>query len=206
MDISVYEYDDAEFNHSHEYLAPALLNVLEKYLRGKKVGLFDLGCGNGSTANFLFSNGYTVSGVDPSLEGIRHANEKYPFLGLELGHSGDNLQTRFGTFDFIYSLEVIEHVFDPYAFIQDIRLILNPDGYLVLSTPFHGYFKNLLLSIFNKWDSHFTALWRGGHIKFWSPVTLTQLLNESGLSVVEIRRVGRFPLIAKSMILVARNT
>ena len=146
-----------------------------------------------------------MSGVDPSFEGIQQAKSNFPSLDVALGHSGDNLFARFGTFDLVYSLEVVEHVFDPFEFIQDIRSILNIGGYVILSTPFHGYFKNLLLSIFNKWDKHFTALWKGGHIKFWSPASITQLLNESGFKVVEIRRLGRIPIIAKSMIVVAQK-
>jgi 2-polyprenyl-3-methyl-5-hydroxy-6-metoxy-1,4-benzoquinol methylase len=205
MDIGVYSYDDGNFNHSHEYLAPALLTVVEKYHKDKNIGIFDLGCGNGSIAFFLSGKGYLVSGVDPSNDGIRHAKSKFPLLNLELGHSGDNLLKRFGSFDFVYSLEVIEHVFDPYEFMKDVNSIVNVGGCIALSTPFHGYLKNLLISIFNKWDQHFTALWRGGHIKFWSPITLTQLLNESGFVVREVKRVGRIPMIAKSMIVVAQK-
>lgn len=205
MDIGVYSYENGGFNHSHEYLTPALLALLEKYHKDRKARIFDLGCGNGSIAFFLFRKGYQVSGVDPSKEGIWHAKSEFPFLNLELGHSGDNLLERFGTFEFIYSLEVIEHVFDPFEFMKEINSILNKGGYVVLSTPFHGYLKNLVLSIFNKWDKHFTALWRGGHIKFWSPSTLTQLLNESGFAVMEVKRIGRVPIIAKSMMVIAKK-
>lgn len=205
MDIGAYNYKDELFNHSHEYLIPDLLKVLEKYHKLRNIPIFDLGCGNGSIANFLFDQGFQVLGVDPSREGIELAQVNFPHLSLEIGHSGDNLQTRFGSFDLVYSLEVIEHVFDPFEFIEDISTILNKEGYVILSTPYHGYVKNLVLSIFNKWDKHFTALWKGGHIKFWSADSLTQLLNGSGLTVLEIRRVGRIPVIAKSMVVIAQK-
>lgn len=52
-------------------------------------------------------------------------------------------------------------------------------------------------------DAHFTALWDHGHIKFWSIRTLTQLLMEAGFKTVRFERVGRIPLLAKSMIAVA---
>ena len=58
-------------------------------------------------------------------------------------------------------------------------------GEMIISTPYHGYLKNLALAITGKFDRHFTVLWDGGHIKFWSVKTLTKLLNEFGFEVVE---------------------
>jgi hypothetical protein len=84
------------------------------------------------------------------------------------------------------------------------RKLLPVGGYLVISTPYHGYLKNIALSIFNKWDKHHTVLWHGGHIKFWSRKTLTQLLQDNGFEVVGFVGAGRFPYLWKSMILVAR--
>jgi 2-polyprenyl-6-hydroxyphenyl methylase/3-demethylubiquinone-9 3-methyltransferase len=75
----------------------------------------------------------------------------------------------------------------------------------VLSTPYHGYLKNLALAVSGKMDAHFTALWDHGHIKFWSRATLATLLREAGFSRVEFLRVGRIPPLAKSMIAVARK-
>jgi Holliday junction resolvase len=48
-------------------------------------------------------------------------------------------------------------------------------------------------------------LWDGGHIKFWSPATLTQLLNREGYDVVRITGSGRVRWFWKSMIVVARK-
>ena len=77
-------------------------------------------------------------------------------------------------------------------------------GEIIISTPYHGYWENLALALTNKMDSHFTALWDGGHIKFWSRRTLTQLLNEFGFEVTEFHGSGRLPLLWKSMFVRAR--
>lgn len=74
----------------------------------------------------------------------------------------------------------------------------------MISTPYHGYLKNLALSVFNKWDKHHTPLWHGGHVKFWSRKTLTQLLEANGFKVTEFHGAGRLPWLWKSMILVAK--
>ena len=53
-------------------------------------------------------------------------------------------------------------------------------------------------------DAHFTALWDHGHIKFWSFHTLHALLKDAGFVNIEFYRVGRIPVLAKSMIAIAR--
>jgi hypothetical protein len=55
------------------------------------------------------------------------------------------------------------------------------------------------------WDHHHSPLWRGGHIKFWSEKTLTQLLSRNGFKVIGFYGVGRVPYLLKSMILVSQK-
>ena len=74
----------------------------------------------------------------------------------------------------------------------------------MISTPYHGYLKNLVMAATGKMDAHFTVLWDGGHIKFWSRKTLTQLLEEFGFEVIGFKGSGRFPYIWKSMFIRAR--
>jgi len=202
MSIDVYKYPDSSFNHSHSYLLPFVLKILQKNISlGDKI--FEIGCGNGSVAKVLTTTGYNIIGIDPSQEGIEIANKAYPELKLHFGSTLEDLALKFGHFNLILSLEVVEHVYDPFEFAKRANDLLLPNGMLLLSTPFHGYLKNLALSIFDKWDDHFTALWQGGHIKFWSPKTITSLLNQTGFKVIEIHKVGRVPFLAKSMLVLA---
>jgi 2-polyprenyl-3-methyl-5-hydroxy-6-metoxy-1,4-benzoquinol methylase len=109
-------------------------------------------------------------------------------------------------FDAAISTEVVEHLFAPHLLPRFARETLRPAGYLIISTPYHGYVKNLVLSILDKWDFHHGPLWHGGHIKFWSRRTLSLLLEQNGFKMVEFHGVGRLPFLWKSMILVARKT
>ena len=83
--------------------------------------------------------------------------------------------------------------------------IWSSPGGAIISTPYHGYLKNLALAVTGQMDAHFTALWDHGHIKFWSIPTLTQLITETGFTNIRFRRVGRIPALAKSMIAVAQK-
>ena len=145
-------------------------------------------------------DGWNVAGVDPSVEGIKIANSNYPLLRLEIGSASEDLAARFGRFPAVISLEVFEHVYAPRDYAATIYYLLKPGGTAILSTPYHGYLKNLALAASGKMDQHFTALWDHGHIKFWSIQTLTTLLQEAGFQNIRFVRVGRVPALAKSMI------
>jgi 2-polyprenyl-3-methyl-5-hydroxy-6-metoxy-1,4-benzoquinol methylase len=198
-----YRYDKSDLSHTHAYLWSPLKKVLETVPPPAEV--FELGCGNGSTAGALSNLGYHVTGVDPSLDGIRIARENFPQCRIEQGSAYDELAGIYGTFDAVISLEVIEHLFYPRQFASAVAGLLRPDGIAIVSTPYHGYLKNLALALTNKWDSHLTALWDMGHIKFWSQRTITELFAKADLETIDVIRVGRIPQFAKSMIVVLKH-
>lgn len=167
--------------------------------------VFELGCGNGSVAHELRQRGFDVTGVDPSKQGIAQANRTHPELKLYCGSAYDDLATQYGQFPLVLSLEVVEHVYFPRQYAATLYSLVDRGGVAMISTPYHGYWKNLALAITGKMDRHFTALWDNGHIKFWSMKTLTILLEEAGFPDVRFKRVGRIPALAKSMIAIARK-
>jgi 2-polyprenyl-3-methyl-5-hydroxy-6-metoxy-1,4-benzoquinol methylase len=197
-----YRYSDARADHTHAYLWEPIIKLL-----GNPAGarVFDLGCGNGAFVRVLKQLGCDVIGVDPSEEGILRAKEADPSLVVEVGNAYDPLAGRYGTFPWLVSLEVVEHVYYPRKFAKCVADLLAPGGVAIISTPYHSYLKNLAMALSGQMDSHFTALWDHGHIKFWSVDTLTRLFEEQGLIREEVKRVGRFPLLAKSMILAFRK-
>lgn len=167
--------------------------------------IFDLGCGNGSVANALSQQGWDVTGVDSSIEGIQQAKAVFPNLKLENGSAYDDLAAIYGQFPVLLSLEVVEHVYAPRQYAKNAFDLLQPGGTAIISTPYHGYWKNLALALSGKMDAHFTVLWDHGHIKFWSFKTLTKLLTEAGFVDIRFERVGRIPALAKSMIAIVRK-
>jgi len=146
-----------------------------------------------------------VTGVDPSVEGIAQAQAAYPHLKLKPGSAYDDLAARYGRFPVVLSLEVVEHVYAPRGYARTVFDLLERGGVAIISTPYHGYWKNLALAATGKMDAHFTALWDHGHIKFWSMKTLGELLREAGFEDIRFERVGRVPALAKSMIAIARK-
>jgi 2-polyprenyl-3-methyl-5-hydroxy-6-metoxy-1,4-benzoquinol methylase len=197
-------YEDTRPTWANAYLWPVLTEILAGHpLPDRRA--FDLGCGNGATANMLFKLGYDVTGIDLSESGVALGCQSFPHLKLHVGSVYDDLADTYGQFSLVVSLEVIEHCFDPKLFARTFYNLIADGGLGVLSTPYHGYWKNLALAVAGKWDDHLTALWEGGHIKFFSIATLGKLLAESGFNDVRFVRVGRIPPLAKSMIAIVRK-
>lgn len=200
------EYRDATSTHSHDYLGAPVLAALRSEPSIREV--LDAGCGNGSFAAVLQATGFVVSACDLSASGIQQARQERPDVQFAVASVYDDLQGAFGRtapFDAVVALEVIEHLYSPRDFLARARAALRPGGVIVLSTPYHGYVKNLALALAGRFDDHFTALWDGGHIKFWSRRTLTALLVECGFEPLSFRGAGRLPWLWKSMILTARR-
>jgi 2-polyprenyl-6-hydroxyphenyl methylase/3-demethylubiquinone-9 3-methyltransferase len=202
--IAGYSYSSAETSHAHSYLLPTLDLELDK-LAPRQKRIFDLGCGNGSVSSYLNSQGWEVTGVDPSEDGISMAKKHYPNLNLQTGSAYDDLPAKFGQFPVVISLEVVEHVYAPREYARTLFDLTEAGGTSIVSTPYHGYAKNLVMALTGKLDKHFTVLWDHGHIKFWSIRTLTQLLEEVGFRDIRFKRAGRIPSLAKSMVAMAKR-
>lgn len=203
--VKNYGWDTEKPAYSTGYIAPRIKEIL-KSLSAKRV--VDLGCGNGSLCAELAALGYQMVGVEYDAQGVAIAKQSYPgipFYNFGVQDDPKLLLAQEKPFDVVVSTEVIEHLFSPHLLPQFAHAILAPGGYLVVTTPYHGYLKNLVLAVLGKWDSHLTALWHGGHIKFWSRKTLSRLLEENGFSVQNFSGVGRVPFLWKSMVLVAKK-
>jgi 2-polyprenyl-6-hydroxyphenyl methylase/3-demethylubiquinone-9 3-methyltransferase len=204
MSATDFEYaDSAELLH-HAYMLPAILRILSNYPTLEKRA-FEIGCGSGYVANFLNRRGFVTTGIDPSRSGIETANKHFPHLSLFIGNSDENLPEKFGTFPFVYSLETISHVVKPEIFAQRVYDLLTDDGVAFVSTPYHGYWKNLALSLLDRWDRHLHTLEETRYLSLYSEATFSQLWRNAGFRSVKIVRVGRTKAFAKAMIAVLQK-
>jgi 2-polyprenyl-6-hydroxyphenyl methylase/3-demethylubiquinone-9 3-methyltransferase len=172
----------------------------------KGSAVLDAGCGNGWFAKTLADQGFEVCGIDLEETGIAHAERLDPRCRFALASVYDDYEPLFERqFDAVVSLEVIEHLYDPRAFVKRVFQALRPGGLFILTTPYHGWLKNVLVAVSGGHDRHFNPLSYGGHIKFWSPATLGTLLEEQKFQVVGYEGAGRIPYLWKSMVFVARR-
>ena len=167
--------------------------------------LLDVGCGNGVLTSEVSKFFKHTTGIDLSGTGVETAqkldNEKLTFENISL----DEMIERKKKFKFISSFEVIEHQYLPDDFLNKIYQLLEDDGTFLVTTPYNGYIKNLIISILGKHDWHFNPLWRHGHIKFFSVNTLSTILKECNFEVIDKKFSGRvYPVSCSMMFLTKR--
>lgn len=200
--VTEYQHDGRKPG-SHDYISVAVVEKIVN-LPGKKV--LDIGCGNGWLCRSMADAGYEVYGLDASDTGIEHAKKLVP-EGTFLVESIDEHTSAFGNeyFDIVVSTEVIEHLYDPEVLLRLTRKSLKPGGHVVITTPYHGYLKNLLISVFDKWDHHHQCERHGGHIKFFSRSSLVEMLKKNNLEITSFSGLGRMHWLWKSMLVVSRK-
>ena len=158
-----------------------------KYLRLSPGRVLDVGCGTGSEAARISSEGLAVVGLDRRPESLRAARPSAGRLGML---NGDAVQLPCGgeSFDAVFLLDVLEHVDDVSA-LREARRVLSPGGFLFLSVP------------------AYPRLWSyrdedAGHRRRYTRASLEKAARAARL---EIREIGYyqcllFPLVVASRI------
>lgn len=187
---------------SGERLTAAFVHLVQR-LEGVR-SICDLGCGNGHITGRLAELGYEVTGIDASSSGIRIARATYPrakFVQARIDRELSGL----GQFDLVISSDVIEHLYRPSDLLEAACALLKPNGRVLIGTPYHGYLKNLALALTGRMDAHFSSLHDGGHIKFFSVNSLSQLMRAYAFDDLSFSFYGRAPWLWKNMICHARK-
>lgn len=190
---------DEDPTSAYSYILPVVLHWLRE---GGAKRVLDIGCGNGVLTHELAKAGYEITGIDSSASGLALASKAYPEIRfLQAGVESPLPEELKGRFEALIAVEVIEHLLLPRELFRRAKEALGVRGRLIVSTPYHGYLKNLALALANKYDAHWHPLRDYGHVKFFSIDTLSRLFQEQGFRVCQTRRVGRVPLLEKSMII-----
>lgn len=114
----------------------------------------DLGCGNGSMLAQFRDYGWELQGLDMSQSGLTEASKENPHIHFRGADLTTDLSSHplAGSRDVLISTEVVEHVFLPRIYARNRQALLKPSGFLIISTPYHGYLKNLALGLTGKMD------------------------------------------------------
>lgn len=140
--------------------------------------LLDIGMGTGNFLNAARKRGYTVTGLDFDRGAIAIAKDHfkledvYPFALSEYRKEFPEKK-----FDVITFFEVLEHLDAPGLFIEELKSILNSNGYIALSVPYRGSF--------NKFKQ---ADFPPRHLSRWDRESMKIFLESRGFTVVHTKR------------------
>ena len=147
-------------------------------LEGKSA--LDVGCGAGLLAEPLARLGAKVTAVDAAPELIKVAKVHAAVEDIR------------GTFDLVTSMEVIEHVADPQAFLNSLAALVAPGGLMILSTPNRTAWSKLLMVTIAEGIGQIPK-GTHDHGKFITPEEMKAMMAAAGLSVIDCEGIGFSP-------------
>jgi SAM-dependent methyltransferase len=156
-------------------------------INGRRV--LEVGCGRGDFARWM-SKVYPeaeITALDFSQAAIEIARARAAASGervrFEVGDA-QALEFEGGAFDVIVSCETLEHVPEPGTMAAEIRRVLTPGGWFVLTTE--NYFNGMLLAWLRTWFSGVPFDSGSGvqpHENFFLYWRVRKLLERAGLAV-----------------------
>lgn len=194
-------------NPKNEHLSdfPYKLPVVKRIApKTPNLTIMDFGCGSGNMLSEIMKLNPKSKyiGIDVSDIAIKKIKERFPkeiFFAVE---DGGKIPVKTGSVDFILALDVIEHVYNTKETLSELARILKPGGRILITTPYHGLLKNLII-IFFFFEYYFDIY--GSHIRFFSKKSLMSLLKDVRLKVVNFGYFGRFFPLSRAMFALAEK-
>jgi 2-polyprenyl-3-methyl-5-hydroxy-6-metoxy-1,4-benzoquinol methylase len=143
-------------------------------VKGERI--LEVGCGTGTIAAALARNS-SIVGVDPTLTAVQMTKLRTSEAHLDLEViQADGLELCFASeaFEAAICADVIEHVDDDYSFLLEVRRVLEPAGYLLITAP-----ANRLL-----WSQLDEEV---GHRRRYDLGSIQKLLRKAGFEEIRVR-------------------
>lgn len=172
-------FSERVFDPRESRLRKAFAMLEREGTRGR---LLDVAAGSGIAAEYLASQGWTVSALDLSKSLAAQIRAR----GIDDVRIHDlsrpPLPYPDGTFQAVFAGEIIEHLVDTRTFLNEIARVLAPGGLVVITTPNLASFENrirLLFGMYPRWLEY--ELGDQGHVRAYTKRTLARQLRASGM-------------------------
>lgn len=167
-----------------------IFRIMHPYLSSPK-RILDFGCGEGAFSQRMIDAGMTVDGVDINTAQIKAAiTDRYE---LDL-NTADVSKSIIRKYDVVVAVEILEHLHNPWKYLNDCASLLNDDGIIVLSTPNISAFPSRLrfmmrgtMIAYEKTDLVH------GHITPLSYVQLENMFDHFNLEILQKGYAGTIP-------------
>ena len=176
-------------------------NVFQKYWHGcrfEEVGklvessggtILDIGSADGVFTNEILkkSNAKQIIGIDVLKSSVDWANKHWKDPRLKfIVADAHNLPFRAGSFDAVFALEVLEHVFEPMEVFREVKRVLKKEGYGVFLVPSDNFlFKNIVWPVWTKFRG---KIWVDTHIQTYNNDFLRKMVEQIGFKVEQNKK------------------
>lgn len=178
------KFDEIEKTHWWWEGRRELVKILLSAKRPKRI--LDVGCGTGETLSFLHTlfPKAQLWGVDTSAKAISYAKSRGHKNIIKV--NGGKLPFKDGFFDVVLFLDVLEHIKNDQAAIDEAKRVLKPKGNIVITSPGLQFI----------WSDHDS---KQGHIKRYTRREIKNLAKNGQLKTKFISYFNFFfcpPIIA----------
>jgi 2-polyprenyl-3-methyl-5-hydroxy-6-metoxy-1,4-benzoquinol methylase len=184
LDVAETPADKALHLAESEVKGPVYRETLDRLARviDPPGTLLDVGSYLGLFLKSAAAAGWRGRGIEPDRDAWQYSTST---LGLDVawGTLATCPQPK-GAFDAVTLLQVLEHVPDPRQTLADVRGLLRRGGALIVEVPNIDCWPARVLG---RWHRHFAK----HHFTFFSPRTLTRLLEDCGFEVVSVGSPAR---------------
>jgi len=146
--------------------------------------LIDIGGGAGEFAAYTRELGYDTTLVDGNVHSVKR-ELKRGFKAMHADFNSGLSAIPDASFDVAVCLEVIEHIVPAEQLLREIRRVLKPEGFLVLSTPNFACARDRIGYLFGR-----DLLCEGYHYRFFTAKRLAASFSECGFSIQQRNSPG----------------
>jgi len=177
------------FSGSNQPYAANFRRWMDEELRGLKpdAPVIEVGCGDASFTMDLARHSSCVTAIDISAGQIEENARRLPAITFLQHDVSERFPFEDSEFEVVWCSEVLEHLFDPAFALREMHRILRPGGRLLVTVPYHGILKNVLIALF-RWNQHFAP--DNPHIRFYTKETLARIVREAGFASPRMRTCG----------------
>ena len=165
--------------------------------------VLDLGCGEGSFAAALAGAGAQVTMADVASGALERARQAAPAAEAVLLAEDEPLPFAADAFDVAWCGETLEHVADATGLATELRRVLRPGGTLLVATPNQPRLGVALEALAGRpLEERLDP--RADHLRFFTPRTLRELLEDAGFERVSVQAWDGPPGFRRRLRAVAR--
>ena len=175
--------------HKYEYdISPNTAPERVVHMVGSDKRILELGSGPGAITQILTANNCRVTALEidsTAIEIVRPYCENIYQCDLNY-QAWPNILPDIGQFETIVAADVLEHLYDPRACLDQLHGFLAKNGSLVVSLPHVGH-AAVMACLFNSdFDYHSCGLLDETHVRFFGLTNIQTLFEAAGFKIIEV--------------------
>lgn len=182
--------------------AESVISIVEKYFPEKKeIYILEIGGGTGGFLEVLRGKRpcWSYTSIEPEKTSAKLIREK----GFEvINDTIENIdKSKISRVDIVLSFELIEHIYDPYKFLQKIYEILPVGGLFILTTPNYYGFDFLAIG------EGYKNVGAPDHLNYFNTTSIGILLKRANFDVSDVSTPGSMDVdLVRSYFRESKNT